>query len=391
MAQQRVLIEQLVKQRGANLSHSMPLHPTYPKSHTSVNENVNKAEDFIGYEMPQIGVVGIGGGGCNSVERLLMMGVEGAKLIGINTDVRHLYEKLDKRIYKQPIGERITHGKGAGGDPTVGRKCAEDSSKELNTLLADLDLVFLTAGMGGGTGSGAAPAVAQIAKDQGAIVVAAITFPFRSERGKRIDSAKEGISQLVEVADTVIIVDNQQLFKIAPNMPLNEAFNLADEIVGRAVGGITETIINKSSLINIDFEDLRSVMGDGRIAAMSVGMGYGKEKVEQAIHSTLNQPLLDVNYDGATDALIHVTGSPGMTVADVNNVVEGLTEKMAPEPNIIIGARIDPELGARDEIQVIFIVTGVQGVNLLGKGSTSDLFLPEGARGVFEIVGKTSF
>ncbi|MFH1721174.1 MAG: cell division protein FtsZ [Candidatus Altiarchaeota archaeon] len=306
-------------------------------------------------------VLGTGGGGNNTVNRLSRMGVCGAELIAANTDAQDL-KKLDESITKILMGPKITRGLGAGGFPEIGGKTAEASRRELEEVLAGTHMLFLCAGMGGGTGTGSAPVIAEIAKDLGAIVIAIVTFPFSLERS-RLSKARAGISNLRKKADTVVVVDNNKLVEYVPNVPIDQAFLVADEIVSRAVKGIVDTIM-EPSLINLDFADIKSVLGGGKIAMISVGEGSGPDRVQKAVENNLKHPLLDVNYKGATGALIHITGGENMTIGEANKVGEELTKGFNPSAGVTWGARVDPSYN--DKIEVISIVNGVQSANMLG-------------------------
>ncbi|MFH0863315.1 MAG: cell division protein FtsZ [Candidatus Altiarchaeota archaeon] len=330
-------------------------------------------DEFEDADHLRIVVCGVGGGGNNTVNRLKRIGIGGADLVAVNTDKQDL-QKLNPEITKILIGAKLMRGLGAGGFPELGAKAAESSKAELTDVLAGTHLMFVVAGMGGGTGTGAAPIIAEIGKGIGAIVVAIVTFPFKLERARLI-KAREGIDALRKVADTVIVVDNNKLVEYVPNLPLDKAFSVADEIVARAVKGVTEAIM-EPSLINIDFADLKSIMVGGSVAVISVGEAEGgQDKVEAAVRNTLEHPLLDVDSRGATGALIHVTGGEGLTLGEANKVGELLTKEFDPKATVIWGARVDPKMG--EKIEVIAIVTGVHSPNLVGQNATSEFSTPE--------------
>ena len=324
-----------------------------------VNEAVGKSGNTQAradpMPQPKILVVGVGGAGNNIVNRISQMGVRGAQLVAINTDRQHLAIISDD-ITKILVGEGVTRGLGAGGDPGVGRKAAEVSRQTLQQILNGADLVFVVAGMGGGTGTGAAPVVAQIAKEQGALVVSMVTYPFRLERA-RMEKADQGIMDLAKVSDTVIVIDNNRLVELVPNLPMQEAFKVADVIIAKTVQGITETI-TQPSLINLDYADLRAIMTSGGISVISVGEGRGVNKVHDVVEDVLKNTLLDVNTEGAKGVLIHITGGPDLTLGEANAIGELLTERVDPKATVIWGARIDPSF--EDMVQVIAIFTGVQ-------------------------------
>jgi len=320
-----------------------------------------RSDEFSG---PRIIVIGCGGAGNNSVNRIARMGISGAELIACNTDKQHLALVHDS-VRKILIGQSITRGLGAGGYPEVGAKAAENSRAALTQALDRADLVFLTAGMGGGTGTGAAPIISEIAKEQGAIVVAMVTFPFLLERA-RIKKAEEGIEALRKVSDTVIIIDNNRLVEIVPNLPVEQAFAVADEVIARAIRGITETI-TVPSLINLDYADVRAIMSGGGVSVISVGEARGHRRVDEVVEDTLKNALLDVDYSGAKGALIHISGGPDLTLGDANEIGEKLTEAIDPNAQVSWGARILPEYEGK--VEVISIFTGVQSPHLRGTGS----------------------
>ncbi len=303
---------------------------------------------------PKIAVVGVGGQGSNLVNRLYNNSIRSADTIAMNTDVSHL--NMIKSHKKLLIGKDITRGLGAGGFPEVAAKCAEVSKTEIEEALQGYDLVFISAGMGGGTGTGASPTIAQIARESGATVIAAVTYPFALERSRKL-KAEWGIEQLSKQADSVIIIENDRLLSYVPNLPIERAFELVDNITGNAVKGIADTIM-LPSLINLDFADLRNVVRNTGTAVISIGTGYGPDRVEQAIKSTRSHPLLTVDYDNAKGALIHVVGGSNLTISDATKIGNGVTEGLAPDANVIFGARMLPELN--DQLKVMSVVTGVK-------------------------------
>ncbi len=330
-------------------------------------EQKPRSADLI--EGPRIIVVGAGGAGNNTLNRMARLGVSGAELIAVNTDKQHL-TLIHDSVKKLLIGQSVTRGLGAGGYPEVGAKAAEVSRATLSQALDGADMVFLTAGMGGGTGTGAAPIIADIAKEQGAIVIAMVTYPFKLERA-RLSKADEGIQKLRKVADTVIIIDNNRLVELVPNLPIEQAFSVADEVISRAVKGITETITTPS-LINLDYADVRSIMTQGGVSVISVGEAKGHQRVEEVVEDTLRNSLLDVDYTGAKGCLIHITGGPDLTLGEANEIGERLTEAIDPKATVIWGARIVPE--AEGKIEVIAIMTGVHSSHVKGPmgGAISD-------------------
>ncbi len=313
-------------------------------------------------EQIKITVVGVGGAGNNTVNRLMRMGVKGANLIAVNTDRQHL-NTIEPGIETILIGRSITRGLGAGGYPEVGAKCAEADKPALQKALSDSHMVFVCSGMGGGTGTGAAPVIAQIARDAGAIVVAMVTYPFALERARTL-KADEGISALRQTADSVIIVDNNRLSQLVPNLPLNQAFSVADEITARAVDGLVFTI-TQPSLVNIDFADVRAIMSGGDVGMIAVGTGKGTNKVEDAVKGVVENKLLDVDYSGAKGALLHIAGGPDLTLGDAIAAGEKITEQMDPHASVKWGARLVPEYEGK--LEVTAIVTGVTSPHITGR------------------------
>lgn len=326
--------------------------------------NTNTGNDSGDIDMfkPRIGVVGIGGGGNNTIQRLSTMDVHGAALYAFNTDSKQL-NMMNPNITKLMLGGSLTHGLGAGGYPDIGEKAADLSRNEIDVLTRDMNLVFLTAGMGGGTGTGAAPVVSRVLKDNGSIVIGIVTIPFALER-VRLETARKGIHKLRQNLDTLIVIDNQKLVELYPNLPIEKTFAIADDITVKAVRGITEAI-TQPSLINLDFADVRSIMSVGGLAMISVGNANGQNRVEDVVKNTLKNKLLDVDYSNATGVLLHITGGPGLTLGDANQIGSRLTEKSAPNANVIWGARLDPNFG--DNVEVIAIFTGVSGSSVLGR------------------------
>jgi len=278
-----------------------------------------KSEEQFSSSEIKIVTVGFGGAGCNIVNRLVKAGVKGTDFVAVNTDAQH-FKIIDDRIKKVLIGKSITKGLGAGGDPKIGEKAAEVDRQALEDVFSGAQLVFLCAGMGGGTGTGSAPIAAQIAREQGAIVISMVTYPFDLERVRKV-KAEEGIQNLRKFSNSVIILDNNRLVKLVPNLPMNDAFALADEVLAKAIGGLVWTI-TQPSLINIDFADVRSIMANGDVGFISVGIGKGNDKVNIAADAVLKNKLLDVDYEGASGALIHISGGSSLTIGDAIKAVK---------------------------------------------------------------------
>jgi len=328
-------------------------------------EVVRPARENFGYA--NIKIVGCGGAGNNTVNRLMKIGIRGAKCVAVNTDLQHL-ESVESHI-KLLIGKNLTRGLGAGGNPDVGRAAAEESREDLTKILRESNLVFITCGEGGGTGTGSAPIVAEIAKLEGAIVVGVVTLPFETEIG-RINKAQIGLNELKKYADTLVVIDNNRLLDIAPDLPIIEAFSVADEVLATMVKGITETI-SLPSLINLDFADVRTILSTGGVAIVGVGESSDKNnRVEDAIEDALNSPLLDVSIDGAKGALIHICGGNDMTLAEANSVAKKISEKMDVNNAMVIwGARVNDEYDGY--IRVMLLITGIKSPQIFGKNISS--------------------
>ena len=319
-------------------------------------------DDFVG--QPRIVIVGCGGAGNNTVNRMHHMGVNGAETIAINTDKQHLdMIQADKRVL---IGKSLTRGLGAGGYPDVGKRAAEMARPTLEALLESADLVFITAGMGGGTGTGSAPVVAQIAKEQGAIVVGMVSYPFQVEKARLI-RAEEGLEALSAASDSVIVLDNNRLKNFVPNLPLGQAFSVMDQLIGETVKGISETI-TEPSLINIDYADVRAIMSKGGVAVMLVGESKQQNKSESVVRECLSNPMLDIDYRGATGSLIHITGGSDLTLQDAEEIATSLTYELDPHADVIWGARVRNDMEGK--VRVLAIMTGVEKAALLGNRQT---------------------
>ena len=324
--------------------------------------NVN-GEDMFG--TPRITIVGCGGAGGNTVTRLNKLGVKGADTIVINTDKQAL--DLVEADHKILIGARMTRGLGAGGFPDVAERAARESIHEIEDLIRDSDLVFITAGMGGGTGTGSAPVVAEIAKKHNAVVTCMVSTPFNVERARLI-KADEGLDALRVKADSTVVLDNNKLLEFVPNLPINQAFSVMDQMIAETVKGLSETI-TVPSLINLDYADMKSIMDQGGLSVMLWGEADEDAGVETIVQEALNHPLLNVDYTGANGALVHITGGPNMSLKYVQDVAKSLTEDLDCYSNVILGARVIPEFEGK--CRVMAIMTGVQSPNLLGPQSNS--------------------
>jgi len=302
----------------------------------------------------KIKVVGVGGGGCNAVDRMIEVGVGGVEFISMNTDAQAL--KNCHATVRLQIGADVTRGLGTGGNPSIGAKAAEESSSDIQELLNGADMVFITAGMGGGTGTGGAPVVAKIAKSIGALTVAVVTKPFTFEGGRRLKAAMDGLTALEGCVDTMIVIPNDRLLQIVDkkaSMP--EAFLSADELLRQGIQGISE-LITGTGLVNVDFNDVRAIMGNGGSALMAIGVGEGDNRAADAAMAAINSKLLDVSIDGAKGVLYNIKGDHSLTLIEVNEAAELIKQMVDPEANIIFGTAIDESMG--DQVQITVIATG---------------------------------
>jgi len=318
-------------------------------------------EDIIHRSRAKICVVGTGGGGNNTVSRLTEIGIEGAETISMNTDAQDLfYSVADKKIL---IGRSTCGGLGAGGMPEVGEECAEESDEEIKEKLDGADMVFVTCGMGGGTGTGSAPVIAKMAKKIGALTIAVATMPFSAEGLRRRENAEKGLEKLQSAADTVIVIPNDKLLEVAPNLPINKAFMVADELLGRAVKGITE-LITKPGLVSLDFADIRSIMMGSGMAMIGMGESDSGDRAIESVHEALNSPLLDLDISNAKGALINISGSSDLTLNEAEKVVQIVADELDPDANIIWGTQIQEEL--QNTIRTTIVVAGVKSPYIFG-------------------------
>jgi cell division protein FtsZ len=325
-------------------------------------KNMSDEDNIENYEVGQARmiVVGCGGAGQNMVDWLYQKGVKGAEIVAINTDLQDLKLKnADKKIL---VGKETTRGLGAGGIPDRGREAARESAAEIKDALKGADMVFICAGMGGGTGTGVAPEVAKIAQDMGSIVIGVVTMPFGIERA-RIDKAEFGLQKLRGTCNTVVVIDNNRLVKIAGQLPVKQAFAVANELVSVMIKGIVE-IISVPSLVNLDFADVKAIMSSGQVATVGIGTSDTNRRCEEAVDEALGNPLLDIDYSGATGALIHITGGEDMTLEEIDRAGQLVTESMHTDANVIWGARVDESHAKR--VTVMTIMTGVKSAHILG-------------------------
>ena len=340
-------IDDAIKGSEETIENSAP-----KKSNDDLDEELLK---IISESQANIIVVGTGGAGNNTISRLNEIGIEGAKTITVNTDAQDLfYSVSDKKLL---LGRQTCGGLGAGGEPTIGEESAEESEEDIREELEGADMVFVTCGLGGGTGTGSAPVISKVAKKAGALTVAVATMPFSAEGVKRRENAEIGLEKLQENADTVIVIPNDKLLEVAPNLPLNKAFMASDEILGRAVKGITE-LITKPGLISLDFADISSIMKGSGMAMIGMGESESGDRAIESVHEALSSPLLDIDISNAKGALINISGSSDLTLNEAEKIVQIVGDRLDPEANIIWGAQIDEDL--QNMIRTTIVVSGVK-------------------------------
>ena len=307
-----------------------------------------------------IKVIGVGGGGNNAVNRMVNANIRSAEFIAVNTDKQALL--MSKAQHRVQIGEKLTRGLGAGADPEIGLKAAEESREVLSEMLKDTDLVFITAGMGGGTGTGAAPVIANIAKELGALTIAVVTKPFVFEGKRRMDNAEKGIKELKGVVDTLVVIPNDKLLKIVPKgTPIIEAFRTADDVLRQGIQGISDLIVTPS-LINLDFADVKSIMKNKGLAHMGIGRGKGETRTIEAVRQAVSSPLLETTIEGATGIILNIKGGLDLTLEEVYEAAALVKEVVDPSCNIIFGSGIDESM--EEEVEITVIATGFSGATL---------------------------
>jgi len=339
--------------------------PPVPTPETSGMQD-EELERMLENQKATIKVVGAGGAGNNTINRISEVGITGCETVAINTDAQDLlYTTANKKIL---IGKDVTHGLGAGSVPKIGEESARESEHEIKKALANSDMVFITCGLGGGTGTGSAPVIAEIAKKSGALTVGVVTMPFTMEGQRRYENAVIGLEKLENTVDTLIVIPNDKLLELAPDLPLHTAFKVADEILTSAVKGIAE-LVTKAGLVNLDFADIRAIMGNGGVALIGVGESDSDNRAVESVQKAIQNPLLDVDISGANGALINVAGGPDMTLEEAKKIVEEVSEKMDEGARIIWGAQISDDL--QNTIRTMLIVTGVTSSQIFGSDHRS--------------------
>jgi cell division protein FtsZ len=328
----------------------------------SISEDDTELTELLKTLKTSIKIVGCGGSGSNTITRIFDSNIKDVELIAANTDAQHLLiTRSQKKIL---LGRHVTRGLGAGALPEVGEEAIKETEEDMRKAVTGADIVFVTAGMGGGTGTGSAPIVSKIAKEEGALVIAVTTLPFSAEGRMRMDNALMGIEKLKANADTTIVIPNDKLLRLVPRLPLNAAFRVADEVLLRAIKGITD-MVTKPGLVNLDFNDLRAIMKNGGIAMIGLGESESDNRAEEALNEALNSPLLDIDISGATGALIDVVGSDNMTIEEAEKVVSKVSARLSPQAKVIWGSSVKVELG--NTLSVMLVVTGIKSGRSLEK------------------------
>ncbi|MBS3121729.1 cell division protein FtsZ [Candidatus Woesearchaeota archaeon] len=347
-----------INKSGTNIEIKEPHTEAKRKGTADIDAEL---EQLLAKQRASIKVVGCGGGGNNTINRISEIGVVGAETVACNTDAQDLlYTTADKKIL---LGRELTHGLGAGSVPRIGEEAAREAEHEIKESLQGADMVFITCGLGGGTGTGSAPIVAEVAKKLGALTVAIVTMPFHMEGQRRYENAVMGLEKLESNVDTLIVIPNDKLLELAPDLPLHTAFKVADEILTNAVKGIAE-LVTKAGLVNLDFADIRAVMGNGGVALIGVGESDTENRAMEAVEKAINNPLLDADISGANGALINIAGGPDMTLDEAKKIVEAVSGKLDEDARIIWGAQISEDLS--NMIRTMLIVTGVKSPQIFG-------------------------
>ena len=324
-------------------------------------------EEILKKQTAKVKGFGVGGAGGNTITRMREIGIKGGEFIALNTDAQDLlYTDAD---YKILLGRELTMGLGAGSNPKIGEEAAHESEQEIKKRLAGCDMVFVTCGEGGGTGSGAAPVIAELGKKQGALVIGVVTLPFTIEGKKRLENAEYGLERLESVVDTLIVIPNDKLLEIAPELPLQTAFKVADEILTNAVKGITE-LVTKAGLVNLDFADVKAVMCNGGVSLIGMGEADSQNRAIDAVEKAISNPLLDVDISDATGALINIIGGNDMSLDEAKSIIASVGDKLSSEAKMIWGAQISPEM--EKSIRVMIIITGVKSTQIVGGSVTPE-------------------
>jgi cell division protein FtsZ len=338
-----------------------------PAVSDEVKEIDKELEELIQKQSAKIKVIGVGGAGNNSLSRMREIGIRGGDLIAVNTDAQDLlYANADQKIL---IGKDLTQGLGAGSNPKIGEQAARESESEIKKKIAGADMIFITCGMGGGTGTGAAPYISALAKKQGALTIGIVTLPFTIEGKKRIENAMDGLERMQAVVDTLIVIPNDKLLELAPELPLHTAFKIADEILTNSVKGITE-LVTTTGLVNLDFADIKAVMVDGGVSLIGLGEADSNQRAVDAVEKAIQNPLLDVDISGASGALVNIIGGPDMSLDECKMIIESVGNKLSPDAKLIWGAQLSDDMDK--SIRVLLVVTGVRSSQILGNEGSID-------------------
>ncbi len=334
-------------------------------SHQKANQDIDaELEQLIANQRTRIKVIGCGGAGNNTINRISEVGIKGIQTIAINTDAQDLlYTSSDKKVL---IGRELTHGLGAGSNPRIGEEAAKESEQELKKTLDSSDMIFITCGLGGGTGTGSAPFVAQLAKKMGVLSVAIVTMPFTMEGSHRFENAMIGLEKLEQSVNTLIVIPNEKLLELAPHLPLQTAFKVADEILTNSVKGIAE-LVTRAGLVNLDFADVKTIMSEGGVAMIGVGESDSENRAEESVQKAMSNPLIDVDISQATGALINISGGENLTLEEARKIVQTIADGLDPRAKIIWGAQIYKDL--EKTIRTMLIVTGVKSEQIFGENN----------------------
>ena len=344
--------------RQVNQRITSPGFKQTPKKVSAIDEEL---EEIVNKQKAKIKVIGCGGGGNNTINRMSEVGISGTETIAINTDAQDLlYTNSTKKIL---IGKELTSGLGAGSIPKVGEDAAKESERDIKEALQGSDMVFITCGLGGGTGTGATPVIADIAKKLGILTVAIVTLPFAMEGQRRYANAVVGLEKLESIVDTLIVIPNDKLLELCPGLPLHTAFKVADEILTNSVKGIAE-LVTKPGLVNLDFADIKTVMGKGGVAMIGVGESDSENRAIESVEKAIQNPLLDVDITGANGALINISGGPNMSLDEARKIVETVTERLDEDARVIWGAQISEDL--ESTVRTLLVITGVTSPQIFG-------------------------
>ncbi len=333
-----------------------------------LSEIDRELEELLKKQHAKVKVFGVGGGGGNTISRMKEIGIKGGQFIAVNTDAQDLlYSNADSKIL---IGRELTLGLGAGSNPKIGEEAAHESEQDIKKKISGCDMVFITCGLGGGTGTGAAPVIAELAKKQGALTIGVVTLPFTIEGKKRIENAEYGLERMESIVDTLIVIPNDKLLEIAPELPLQTAFRVADEILTNAVKGTTE-LVTKSGLVNLDFADIKAVMSNGGVSLMGMGEADSQNRAQEAVEKALTNPLLDVDISNATGALVNIIGGSDLSLDEAREIISAVGEKLSPDAKMIWGAQLSPEM--EKSVRVMIIITGVHSSQIIGTKLSPEL------------------